>query len=158
MGYRPLFFGLAIATLAYPTSAFGHGPTVAVDIGYDFAFGGRLGDTHGMLLTPRVGYEFQTLLFYVRPELGSAFALYSPSDVRLWGGIRAGLTTPLSPALYVTGGPGFYDGVSSGSFGIGAALDLRIPVVSGGLHLEYAYATAVERNWISPGFHAELRF
>lgn len=119
----------------------------------------------------RLGYQSEALILYLRPEIGGSATFFDSIDEdvnwRAYGGARLGLALPISPAVFVHGGYGWYNRTVLGAeqdengftWDFGGALDLTLfDPLSVGAHISYTMNPDPIPNWLTVGGHVELIF
>lgn len=118
----------------------------------------------GFGIHARLGYHSEAGLLYLRPEVGASATFFDDIDDdiqwRGYGGGRLGLTTVISPAVFVHGGYGWYSGDERGfTWDFGGALDLLMfPAFNVGAHVSYVMNPDPVPNWFTLGGHIEFKF
>lgn len=119
----------------------------------------------------RLGYQSEADLLYLRPEIGGSATFFDDIDDdvqwRAYGGARLGLTTVISPAVFVHGGYGWYNSTVLGiendedgfTWDFGGALDLyAFNPLNVGAHISYTMNPDDISNWLTVGGHVEFVF
>lgn len=123
-----------------------------------------IGNDEGFGIHARLGYQSEALILYLRPELGASATFFDDIDDdiqwRGYGGGRLGLTTPISPAVFIHGGYGWFSDDEHGfTWDFGGALDLSlIPMFNVGAHVSYVMNPDPVPNWFTLGGHVEFIF